>query len=352
MSLNDRKIKILQAIINDYIVTAEPIGSRTIAKKYDFGLSSATIRNEMSDLEEMGFIIQPHTSAGRIPSDLGYRLYVDGLIEKPRLEESERNFLKSMATENINQIELLMEETARILSTMTNYTTIISEPVAKTKKVKKIQLMSLDDKTVSIAVASEKNVVKSYTKKVEYLPDDDELHSISCIISEVLSGKLMSEISIDEIEELDAKLPGQSELIAAVVKVIGRVAKENEQLQLHLSGTKNILAFPEFSDVKKAKTLMQTLEEKEVLQNLLSGGKDNGSDIQIYIGAETGIEEMKDCSVITTSYKFDDGIEGSIAILGPTRMNYEQVISTLNGIAKNIEETVAKLRDEDAKNDS
>ena len=352
MSLNDRKIKILQAIINDYIATAEPISSRTIAKKYDFGLSSATIRNEMSDLEEMGFIIQPHTSAGRIPSNLGYRLYVDGLIGKSPLKESERNFLKSVATENINQIELLMEETARILSTMTNYTTIISEPIVKTKKVKKIQLMSLDDKNVSITVASDKNVVKSYTKKVEYLPDDEELYNISCIISEVLSGQLMGEISVGKIEELEERLPGQSELVAVVVRVLGKVAKENEQLQMYLSGTKNILAFPEFSDVKKAKTLMQTLEEKEVLQNLLSGPKDDNSDIQIYIGAETGIEEMKDCSVITTSYKFDDGIEGTIAILGPTRMNYEQVISTLDGIAKNIEETVTKLRDEDAKDDS
>ncbi|MGL4791598.1 MAG: heat-inducible transcriptional repressor HrcA [Anaerotignaceae bacterium] len=344
MSLNDRKIKILQAIINDYVATAEPVGSRTIAKKYDFGLSSATIRNEMSDLEEMGFIIQPHASAGRIPSDLGYRLYVDSLMKQRELDIRERDFLQGIVANNLNQIEYIMKETAKILSALTNYTTIISEPIIRSTCLKKVQFMSLDDKSVMIIVAAEGNIVKSHIVNIKYLPSDVELFNISCVVSKFLAGQVLENIDPVAREAIYNELAGYDELISELFKLIDKTANKDDNLQLHLSGAKNILAFPEFSDVTKAKNLMQTLEEKEALKTLLSTKTGEvGSDLQIYIGNETGIEEMKDCSIITTSYKFAGNITGTIGIVGPTRMDYSQVVSVLNGMVKNIEEVVKNL---------
>lgn len=354
MSLSERKVKILQAIINDYIATAEPVGSRTIAKKYDFGLSSATIRNEMSDLEEMGFIIQPHASSGRIPSDLGYRLYVDSLMQQRDLVENEKSFLHGMISENVNQIEYLMEETAKMLSAMTNYTTIISEPIIKSTRLKKIHFMRLDEKNVMIIIAAEGNIVKNHLAKVDYLPSDDELYSISGVVNQCLEGQIMESIELEAIEKLHKNLPGYDELITATLRAMQKTVKSSENLQLHLSGAKNILAFPEFSDVQKAKSLIQTLEDKESLKNLLTSNTVDGDEVQIYIGNESGIEEMKDCSIITTSYKFADNITGTIGILGPTRMNYSQVVSVLNGMVKNIEGVVKNLNNQNdkEKNDS
>ena len=159
MALNDRKIQILQAIINNYIETAEPVGSRTIAKKYNLGISSATIRNEMSDLEEMGFILQPHASSGRIPSDMGYRLYVDHLMQKKELGEEEQRYLQSIISRDISQIDFLMEETAKALSVLTNYTTIISEPKGQRTRMKQIRLIPLDSVSVLLVIADRKSVV-------------------------------------------------------------------------------------------------------------------------------------------------------------------------------------------------
>lgn len=343
MSLNDRKIKILQAIINDYIQTAEPVGSRTIAKKYDLGISSATIRNEMSDLEEMGFIIQPHASSGRIPSDMGYRLYVDSLMQERDLDEKEIGFLNSMINKNIDHIEYLMDETAKMLSAMTNYTTIFSEPVMKSTKVKKISLMSLEDNKLMVIIACEGNVVKSDVVDVKYMPDDDRLYEISRVFSACLCGQDMENISEDIIHKLKEELKYYDEIVEEVLGVIEHTVNSSNKAQFRLSGANNMLAYPEFSDVEKAKTLFQTLEKKDTLSNLLSDKGNDANDVQIYIGNESGIEEMKDCSIVTTTYKFGNNMTGTIGILGPTRMDYSQVVSVLNGMVKNIENVLDNL---------
>lgn len=348
MSLNDRKIKILQAIINDYIVTAEPVGSRTIAKKYDLGISSATIRNEMSDLEEMGFIIQPHASAGRIPSDMGYRLYVDRLMKCQELGENDQLFLQNIVSRNISRIDFLMEETARALSMLTNYTTIISEPVVKKTKLKQIRLVPLDENNIMLIIATEENFIKNYVLKVNVVPDDDLIFNISNKINKILQGHTLEEIDEKMIYLLKSELSECSDLVAPILHAVETTVKAAESVQVHLSGTKNILAFPEFSDVQKAKSLFQTLEEKEVLVTLL--GENIGNNIQILIGNENSIQEMKDCSVITTAYKFGDNTQGTIGILGPTRMDYSQVVSVLNGMVKNIEKVLKTLAE--GKNDS
>lgn len=347
MSLNDRKIKILQAIINDYIATAEPVGSRTIAKKYSLGISSATIRNEMSDLEEMGFIIQPHASSGRIPSDLGYRLYVDRLMQKKELDKEEQLFLQNIVSKNISQIDYLMEETAKAISALTNYTTIITEPIPIGTKLKQIRLLPLDQDSVLLVIATDGNYSKNHMLKVPYPPSEERLFEIGKRINQVLQGHSWENITENTISLLRNELQEFSFLLEPLLLAVEQTIRSAENVQFHLSGAKNILAFPEFSDVQKAKSIFQALEEKDLLVNLLSERR--GSDLQILIGNENTVQSMKDCSVITATYKLGNNAQGTIGILGPTRMDYSQVVSVLNEMVQNIETVLKNI---DQKNDS
>lgn len=343
MSLTERKIRILQAIINDYIATAEPVGSRTLAKKYNLGISSATIRNEMSDLEEMGFIIQPHASSGRIPSDLGYRLYVDTLMQSRELNENEEKFMQSIVYKNIGRIDYLMEETAKALSILTNYTTIISEPVLKRTSIKQIRLLPLDERNLILVIATKGNFVKHHVIKVKKSPNEDEIFRVSSSINKILQGHSLEEIREEEIMKLQQELKDYEGLLKPVLKAVQKTIHSAENVNVHLGGAKNILTFPEFSNIEKAKTIFQTLEQKDTLVTLLQEGK--GKELQIFIGNEINVQEMKDCSLITTSYKIGENTSGSIGVIGPTRMNYTQVVSVLNGMVKNIENVLKSLSD-------
>lgn len=341
MALNDRKIQILKAIINDYIATAEPVGSRTLAKKYDLGVSSATIRNEMSDLEDMGLIIQPHTSAGRIPSELGYRLYVDRLMNTSELTPKEQEFLYSVVSGNITRIEYLMEETAKAISMLTNYTTIISEPILKRTALKQIRLMPLDESAIMLIIVTEGNFVKNHIIRVNKAPSDEDLFSVSVKINNILKGHTLEDINEHTIMALQKELKEYSGLLKPVLKAVQKTIRSAENVHLHMSGAKNILTFPEFSDISKATEIFRAFEEKNNLVSLLEDAKSN--DIRILIGNEINIKEMKDCSVITTTYNMGENTKGSIGIIGPTRMNYNQVVSVLNEMVKNIENVLKSV---------
>ncbi len=343
MSLNERKIQILQAIINDYIETAEPVGSRTIAKKYNLGISSATIRNEMSDLEEMGFILQPHASSGRIPSDLGYRLYVDHLMQKKELGSEEQRYLQSVIARNVGQIDYLLEETAKALSALTNYTTIISEPVSRRTRIKQIRLLPLDSTAVLLVIATEDNFIKNHVIQMGEAPEEERIFDIGLCLNQVLQGYSLQDIDTSVINRLRTELYEYREMVPHILKAIESTMRSAEKVQVHMSGTKNILAFPEFSDIQKAKSLFQTLEEKDVLVTLLESGQSN--DIQILIGSENSVQGMKDCSVITATYKMSDDTRGTIGIVGPTRMDYSQVVSVLHGMVSNMEKVLKNLAD-------
>jgi len=343
MPLNDRKIRILQAIIDDYIATAEPVGSRTLARKYDMGISSATIRNEMSDLEEMGLITQPHASAGRIPSDLGYRLYVDRLMERKDLGERELKFMQNMVFDNINRIDYLMEETARAISFLTQYTTIISEPVIRRTVLKQIRLLPLDESSVMLIVATAENFIKNHIIKISSPIPEDELYMVSNVINSSLSGYSLDEIDEVALASLKARLGRYQNFVAPLIRAIRATVISAEKVQFHMSGGKNILAFPEFANIEKAKNIFQALEKRDVLVTLLGHSEDDG--IKIMIGNENDIQEMKDCSIITASYKMSDTTSGSIAIIGPTRMDYSQVVSVLNSMVLNVEEVLRKLNE-------
>ena len=343
MALNDRKIQILQAIINNYIETAEPVGSRTIAKKYNLGISSATIRNEMSDLEEMGFILQPHASSGRIPSDMGYRLYVDHLMQKKELGEEEQRYLQSIISRDISQIDFLMEETAKALSVLTNYTTIISEPKGQRTRMKQIRLIPLDSASVLLVIATEGNFIKNHVIKMGCVPTEEKIFDIGFCLNRLLQGCALREIDTLLVARMQEELWEYRELLPPILKAIETTMRSAEKVQLHMSGTKNILAFPEFADIQKAKSLFQALEEKDVLVTLLEESKNN--DLQVLIGSENTVQSMQDCSVITATYKMGDNTRGTIGIVGPTRMDYSQVISVLNGMVQHIEKVLKNLSD-------
>jgi heat-inducible transcriptional repressor len=339
--LNDRKLKILEAIINDYIQTAEPIGSRTIAKKHALGISSATIRNEMSDLEDMGFILQPHTSAGRVPSDKGYRLYVESMMRQRPLTDEETMFLQRMIISNVNQMEFMMQETAKAIAYLTNYPAIVSEPYIKKTKIKHIQLVPLDEKSLLLVLVTDAKAVKNQTVNVQNAPDYPTLTRLSQIMNRYLQDKAVRDISRDIIDTLLAEFGVHAHVLLSVLGVIVAMIQAEDNVRVFTSGVKNILAFPEFSDIRKATAIFQALEEREILVTIL--GQDQADGIQIIIGAENNLEPLKDCSIIKANYTIDNQSTGCIGIIGPTRMDYGQAVSVLEGILVNINAVIQAL---------
>lgn len=354
MKLNERKIKILEAIITDYIATAEPIGSRTIAKKYNLGVSPATIRNEMSDLEELGYIEQVHTSSGRVPSQLGYRLYVDNFMQQKTLSEEEINFLRNAMSFNVNRIEYLMEQTAKALSMLTHYTTVITEPRGKKSlvKIKHVQLVPIDEKSIAAVLVTDNKAIKNHVIRVDYAPNVEELYHISNSINAEISGMSLDQFNKESIAGIMERFSSHQQLIAKVIKAIINTIQEEEDIHLYTSGVKNILGFPEFSDIEKAKNLFQTLEEKDMLITLFGKGDDSDEQrVQILIGGENNLDELKDCSIVKANYKFNNGY-GKIGVIGPTRMNYSQTVSVINEIVKALDGAINSiLEDKNGGND-
>ena len=348
MILNDRKIKILEAIINDYVATAEPIGSRTIAKKYNLGISSATIRNEMSDLEELGLIVQPHTSAGRVPSDKGYRLYVDHLMHSRELTGDEAKMLKEVINQNVSHIDYLMKQTAKALSMLTNYTTVVSEPKGREVKVKHIQLVPIDERSVVCVVVTDNKVIKNHVLNCRLVSDMDELNRISAMFNLLLSKCDVATLEESRLDALMEKFGAYKELALDVAAAVRKTVVEEEDVQFYTSGVNNILEFPEFSDVGKAKNFFQAFEEKDMLITLF-GQNTAGvpGKIQIVIGGENSVAELKDCSIVRANYRYGNNTYGTIGVIGPTRMNYSQTVSILNAIVKSINNVIKNTEDND-----
>jgi len=341
MVLSDRQLKILEAIINDYIHTAEPIGSRTIAKKYSMGISSATIRNEMSDLEEMGFITQPHTSSGRVPSSKGYRFYVDSMMPQRPLTSDESMLLQQMIFSNISQIEYMMKETANAMARLTRYPAIVSEPYLKMAKIKHVQLVPVDDKTLHVVMVTDTKSVKNQALSLPAAPEYEELIRLSVLLNDHLSGKTIREIDRPLIDKLLKSFANQAHILMPILGAIVGLIQDEDDMRVFTSGAKNILAFPEFADIKKAEAIFQALEERDALIAII--GQQQSDGIQIIIGEENSLELLKDCSVIKANYTIDNQSTGCIALIGPTRMDYGHAVSVLHGILQNIQHVLQAL---------
>ena len=341
MELDERKMKILKAVIRTYLETGEPVGSRTISKYTDLNLSSATIRNEMADLEEMGYILQPHTSAGRIPSDKGYRLYVDDMM---REKEKEVEEMKEMLLEKEDKMDHLLKQVAKVLANNTNYATMISAPAVHHNKLKFIQLSRVDEKQLLAVIVVEGNMIRNNILHVDEALDDETLLKLNMLLNTSLNGLSIGEINLGMIANMKQKAGIHSQIISDVIDAVAEAIRADEDLEIYTSGANNIFKYPELSDGDKASEIISAFEEKrqltELVQETLSDEKNTG--IQVYIGEETPMSTMKDCSVVTATYELGSGMKGTIGVIGPKRMDYEKVVDAL----KNLKHQMDKLYEE------
>ena len=339
MELDDRKVTILKAIIKTYLETGEPVGSRTISKYTDLQLSSATIRNEMSDLEEMGYILQPHTSAGRIPSDKGYRFYVDRIMQEKDQEVTE---VKELMIKRVDRLELVLKKLAQLLANNTNYAAMISGPQYHRNKLKFIQLSQIDPHKLLVVTVVEGNLIRNKVVTIQEEISPEELLNLNIMLNSSLNGLTIDEINLGVISRLKEQAGSHSQVIDLVLNEVAAViAADEEDLPIYTSGATNIFKYPELSDGEKASQLIHTLEQKEILQELITdvNHSEEDSGIQVYIGEETPLQAMKDCSVVTANYELGEGIRGTIGIIGPKRMDYERVLRTLRNLMRQLDTT-------------
>lgn len=333
--LDERKIKILTAIIQNYLETGEPVGSRTISKYSDLSLSSATIRNEMSDLEDLGYIIQPHTSAGRIPTDKGYRLYVDSLMKQKETEVSE---LKNLMIERQDKMESVLKQIARVLAANTNYAAMVTAPQYHQSKVKFIQLSQVDSHQILAVIVAEGNVVKNKIFRVAERLDSETIFKLNFLLNTNLNGLTLEEITLGAIAQMKEQAGIHSDVVSQVIDAVAETIREEDDVKVYTSGATNIFKYPELSDHARASELIRAFEEKHQLLSLTQRpAEDNNTGIQVYIGSETPVQYMKDCSVVTATYDLGGGMQGTVGIIGPKRMDYENVVDTLKTLMQQLD---------------
>ncbi len=364
MELDERKRKILKAIIQNYQETGEPVGSRTISKLTDLSLSSATIRNEMSDLEEMGLIVQPHTSAGRVPTDLAYRMYVDSLMKEEREGTETKNELttyqdtNSILLKRMDRLELMLEQVAKVVAANTNYTAMVSSPRYSHSKLKFIQLSLIEPFKMLAVIVTEGNIIKNSMFDIEEELTEQDLLSLNLMLNTHLNGLTLEEINLGVITHLSEQAGTHKAIVTKVLEAVAKAIKPDRNMDVYTSGTTNIFRYPELIGDGKASDILDAFEEKEQMAELLTNSlKTSGQDgIQVFIGDETSMESMKDCSVVTSTYELADGLKGTIAIVGPKRMDYEKVMDTLsatmtqlNALFRKDEAVVTDYDGEDAK---
>ncbi|MDD3217805.1 MAG: heat-inducible transcriptional repressor HrcA [Lachnospiraceae bacterium] len=342
MELDERKQKILTAIIKTYLATGEPVGSRTISKYADLNVSSATIRNEMSDLEELGYIVQPHTSAGRIPSDKGYRLYVDTMMQEKEKEVAE---IKEMMIQKTDRMEKVLKQVVKMLASNTNYATMITAPQYHRNKLKFIQLSKVNPTQVLSVVVLDGNIVKNQLIDIDEPIDDEQMLRLNLLLNTQLTGLAAEEISLGMIAALKEQAGIHSEVISQVLDAIaGTIQIEEEDMEIYTSGATNIFKYPELSDTAKATELISAFEEKQALADLVKDSMkdEENTGIQVYIGEESPIKSMKDCSVVTATYELGEGMKGTIGIIGPKRMDYDNVVDSLKTLKEQLDSVFKK----------
>lgn len=340
--LDERKRKILKAIIKTYMETGEPVGSRTISKYADLNVSSATIRNEMSDLTDMGYIVQPHTSAGRIPSDKGYRLYVDALMKEKEDEIAE---IRDLMIEKTDKMDKVLKQVAKVLAANTNYATMISVPQYSGNKLKFVQLSRVNPLQLVAVVVSDNNVIHNQIIDLDEEMDDQTILKLNLLLNTNLNGVPIQDINLGMIARLKEQAGMHSEIVATVLDAVAdTIHVDEEDMEIYTSGATNIFKYPELADKTKASELISAFEEKQQLVDLV---KEHMSDtentgVQVYIGDEMPIQTMRDCSVVTATYELGSGMRGTIGIIGPKRMDYENVVDSLKTLKVQIDALINK----------
>ena len=337
MEMDERKIKILQAIILDYIDTAEPVGSRTIAKKYDLGVSSATIRNEMADLEEMGYLEQLHSSSGRKPSDKGYRLYVDKLMQVSRVTYEEEEFIKKHIIKSaLHEIDTVIKEASYLLAELTKLTSVVKVQALRKGKVKSIQLIQIDNINVLSVIVIDTGIIKNNLIRMTKSVDAEVLAKINNLLNIRLSNLNIEEISLQVINNVKNDLFGYEDIFNAIMPVIYESLNSMNSSDIYFEGTTNIFHYPEYNDIQRAKEFLSLIDNKKKINDLINSTE----SIDIKIGGENFLEDAKECSIVSAVYSIGGRPLGSIGVIGPTRMPYDKVISILAAVVNELNKTL------------
>ena len=344
MSLDERKMKILKAIISTYLETGEPVGSRTIARDSDLHLSSATIRNEMADLEELGYILQPHTSAGRIPSDLGYRYYVDHLMEERESEfaarESEYRRERQELLQKMDRMEEVLKNVADALAANTNYATLITTPQIKESKLKFIQLSMVDTRRLLAVIVVGNDTVRNLLMNIDEPLANDEILKLNILLNSFLQGLTLKEINLELVHTMKVQAGMHASILEGIFNGIVEAIHEADDMEIYTSGATNMLKYPELMNPDHTTALLDTLVEKKALVKLVDDtvNQEERHGIQVYIGNETPVQSLKDCSIVTATYELEEGGTGTVGIIGPKRMDYQKVVNTLKNLTDDLDE--------------
>ena len=334
MGLNERKLRILQAIVSDFIQTGEPVGSRTLSRKFDMGVSPATIRNEMADLEEMGFLTHPHTSAGRIPSDKGYRLYVNNLMEKYELPEEEKEIIARKLTSNFTELEETIKKAAGLLSEITNLTSFALTPTQDEDLLKYINILPVDERTVVLMIVSESGRVSNTALRLDVPYTEENIHLLSKTLTYHYRGKTVSEVlESDIIRNFETDIEALSKLAANIMPNFMKTLESMLNADLYMAGQTNIFSIPEFNDIDRAKMFLEMLSKKDDLTRTLVN-RENG--VIITIGDENSGEILPECSLITATYHIDGKLVGKVGVIGPTRMRYDEITSIVEFVTEKL----------------
>lgn len=338
MEMDSRKQKILEAVVLDYIETAEPVGSRTISKKYNLGVSSATIRNEMADLEEMGLIEQPHTSAGRVPSDAGYRYYVDYLMAQSDIQEEARQMISRAIRDKRQQVGDVLRDSMKMLAEITNCTTVMMLDEKQGATLQLLQLLLVEPGKALMVIITEGDKIENRFLEIPDTMTKEDLDLVSMMINQNLRGLKVDDWQRNILENIFQNLTRQRQVVDCALEMLSSILDiQNKDRKIYLDGGLNMLSQPEFKDVNKVKHLLQSLEQQDVLAQLMEADSESG--ITVKIGAETGLDEVKDCSVIVASYKVKGETVGKVGLIGPTRMDYATAVAMLNAMAQTLEDT-------------
>ncbi|MGL5084749.1 MAG: heat-inducible transcriptional repressor HrcA [Clostridium sp.] len=337
MAIDERKIRVLQAIINDYIMTGEPVGSRTLAKKYDLGVGSATIRNEMADLEELGYLEQPHTSAGRIPSSKGYRLYVDNLMEiDPLTLQEELRIKEYIINSALYEVDKIVKQASTLLSELTNLTCIVQTPSVRKSYIKSIQLLKIDDHNLVLVVVAQSGLIKNHRIRVIVMPKQDELQRINEVLQIRLKNLTIEEINLEVINSLIIELTGYDEIFNAMLPALYETLRQSDTSDVLVEGTTNIFNYPEYNDIDKAKEIIALLNNRDCVIELL----EQSGDITVKIGDENFFPGAKECSIISAEYSLGGSAIGTIGLIGPRRINYSKVIAIMGQVMKELNKSL------------
>lgn len=330
--LNERKKKILQIIIEDYISSAEPVGSRTIARKYDLGLSPATIRNEMSDLELLGYLEQPHTSAGRIPSAQAYRFYVDSLIEPGTLTDNDMALIDGWYNERRRNIDDIFQSTAKILSRMTQNVSMVLTNQQTTANFRYLKFLPLDSQHAILCIVADDGSIDTNVVDIPLGMSSEEMDYLAGKMSKLLEDRNLSDISVELLQNVHTDVVEDKLIFSSLLQAVRKITGRRQEQKVFLGGTKQLLNQPEFRDVERVRNLLGILEEEKVLKDLLQGGEDSG--LRVTIGSENKFTSIQDCSMVQATYRLNGQIVGTMAVLGPTRMEYGKVISVMDYLHK------------------